>query len=1315
MDESVIKFMVMHRTHPNTEDTVLELAEEFVERCRMGESPSIAEYIERHPELADEIREVFPMVADMEEFALANHRHHSAPVSSSNGRPPWERLGDFRLIREIGRGGMGVVYEAEQISLGRRVALKVLSSDRLANEKHRERFEREARAVANLHHTNIVPIFGIGKENGTLYFAMQLIDGRPLNEFNGTRSSDLPTMASGRREPADGGDDNADNDGGGFDMANEPCSLSVSNQKANASHSPNDRCCLIARIGAQAADALHHAHMHGILHRDVKPANLLLDRHGDAWVTDFGLAKTEDSDLTEQGDVIGTIRYLAPESLSGVADARGDVYSLGLTVYELLAKAPAFPTADRGQLIRRIAAGEKLPLRKLVPNVPRDLATIVEKACACEPADRYQTAGELAADLRRFVDDEPIWARRLSAPERLARWARRNRSVAALVVTICILLCGVAIGSTIAAIHFYRLKEDQRRLAGRNESLAGENEQKRRAAEAALAEAETANRAAKTALDQAQTAHRESRRSLADMYRDHGLRAEEDGDTHLAALWFAEAARLAEGFDPRRRRMNAVRALNALKFCPWPVAALDQSDVGVDRLIFHPCNRWLIASTANKEQRPVLWNLERQSRHCFAKELGTVTAMAWSPDGRQIAVGTQSGEVFSLLFPSFEIAHRIELASSVSMTADKRVWEICYSHDGSRLAAARGDRLFIWSLPEFDRSGSSAELSGQCLSLMFSPNGQWVVAACADNVCRAFRADSLKAPEVETSHLPRANGWTLCRPVFDSSGRLVTWDHGVVWTDLNTHQRQMQRVPGNAFQLIDVPEIEKVYVTVNGAPHGYLCSPAEPVQSVNGADYLAAVRFPDTGRLVAAGSKSQLQRFDPEHGTFRPFAMFQPAGFRAMAASPDGHFFASADYDSRIRVWQWPRRFPVSVTIPTKSASSCGFPSGDSEHVLVRRTHRNAQVYRPGTGEAVGPELVPAGKLLEAAWSPDGNSVITLAAAKGHVGSLIDVWDWRSGKRDRPSIQIEVAPAGTMNMERDALAVHPEGDRAAFIAAGGSVVVIDFRERPKWHVIEGLHADNIWARGDSTDLIITISTTSHDVDVFGWNDTAPRASISVPNARKVRLSRDGRLLAISTSSALVFADATTLTPLSKPIPHPSWVTVRSIGGGGKLAAAICRDEILRIWDAETGKLAGPAIEETTDQAAVTPDGQLVIVPRAEGTCRVYDVATGRQLCPAFALPQKANWAVYGDRRIRVSPDSRFAVIGGYPMLSVVDLGLLLPTVPDDLDRLILAGELVSGHRFENGSPIAITAAEWEQRWDDRARIDFIPAPRLTSP
>jgi eukaryotic-like serine/threonine-protein kinase len=465
-------------------EPVERLAEEFLQRHRQGEQPSVTEYARRYPDLADEIRDFFPALLVLEEVgprgAEPTTGRSRAPAP---GRAPPEQLGEYRLLREVGRGGMGVVYEAEHRALGRHVALKVLPSRAALDPLCLQRFRREARAAARLHHTNIVPVFEVGSCDGVHYYAMQFIEGRALDDVlrqlrraragtpapdaafvarlaAGLRTGEFRAGPAGEVPPAARGDARTVAPAG-------PDALPLAGSEPASDRTPPAGVGLttnsgtpyyrsVARVGLQVAEALAYAHAQNILHRDIKPANLLLDRQGTVWVTDFGLAKEEGDDLTRTGDVVGTLRYMAPERFRGQADPRSDVYSLGLTLYELLCLRPAFAGTDRGGLVKQIAEDEPPRPATLDPGVPRDLETIVLKTSAKEPARRYQSARELADDLECFLGDRPIQARRTAAWELAWRWCRRNPAVASLTAVVAMLLCAITVSSLLSMLRLDR-------------------------------------------------------------------------------------------------------------------------------------------------------------------------------------------------------------------------------------------------------------------------------------------------------------------------------------------------------------------------------------------------------------------------------------------------------------------------------------------------------------------------------------------------------------------------------------------------------------------------------------------------------------------------------------------------------------------------------------------------------------------------------------------------------------------------------------------------------------------------------------------
>jgi serine/threonine-protein kinase len=346
-----------------------DLVEEFANRLQRGEAVDASAYAREHPERAEKLRQLLPgvqVLADLGQSGLA-------PADAPGAGPGAAALGDFRVLREVGRGGMGVVYEAVQLSLDRRVALKVLPFAAALDPRQLQRFQNEAQAAAQLHHTNIVPVFGVGCERGVHFYAMQFIEGRTLaalirgfrrqagsaaGEPGGPAGALAEEAASGRRAPSEQGP--ADEPPTGPD-APAPCpgapaaAQTTTPPVAALSTERSTRSPAffrtVANLGVQAAEALEHAHQLGVVHRDIKPANLLVDVRGNLWVTDFGLARCQSqAGLTMTGDLVGTLRYMSPEQAlarQAVVDHRTDIYSLGVTLYELLTLEPAFDGGGR--------------------------------------------------------------------------------------------------------------------------------------------------------------------------------------------------------------------------------------------------------------------------------------------------------------------------------------------------------------------------------------------------------------------------------------------------------------------------------------------------------------------------------------------------------------------------------------------------------------------------------------------------------------------------------------------------------------------------------------------------------------------------------------------------------------------------------------------------------------------------------------------------------------------------------------------------------------------------------------------------------
>ena len=460
------------------EDIVVQALQECQAAMDAGESIDRVAILEKYPTIRDELSacldglELLPAVGKPD-----------ATIVSSKSQPPTGQslspsatLGDFRIEREIGRGGMGVVYAAEQLSVGRKVALKVLPYAAMLDKRQVARFQNEARAAATLEHPNIVPVYFVGNERGVYYYAMRLIEGKNLAEVLEELRADQPggiPLSQISSQLLDGGTDKASADSGVVpDQAETVRERAGSPSTSLASkRTTQDRVYFesIARLAKQAAEALDFAHSSGIVHRDIKPANIMLDEVGDAWVTDFGLARIEaDAGMTMTGDLVGTLRYMSPEQTLAkrvTVDHRSDVYSLGATMYELLTLQPLFDGENRATLLKQIAFEEPKPPLQLVRSLPKDLATIVLKSLEKDPEDRYATARELALDLERFLGDHPIVARPPRMEERVRKWVRRNSRIAAVLAICLMLIAMVASIAGLVSLEAYDRERQQKELA----------------------------------------------------------------------------------------------------------------------------------------------------------------------------------------------------------------------------------------------------------------------------------------------------------------------------------------------------------------------------------------------------------------------------------------------------------------------------------------------------------------------------------------------------------------------------------------------------------------------------------------------------------------------------------------------------------------------------------------------------------------------------------------------------------------------------------------------------------------------------------
>jgi serine/threonine protein kinase len=684
-------------------------------------------------ECLDALQLVRDAAADIRPKTPVPHTSHP-PVGGENGGTldPGFVLDDYRIVREIGRGGMGVVYEAIQLSLNRRVALKALPDAAILDEKQLQRFKIESYAAASLHHSNIVPVYAVGCENGVHYYVMQFVEGRPLSDFiRGLRrlSATKPDAPVG--PPA-------------------PNRASTAERQEIAGRPPAQGpafCRAMASLALQAAEALDHAHQLGMVHRDIKPGNLLLESNGCLWVTDFGLAQiSTEQGLTATRDVVGTLRYMSPEQarmLRLPVDHRTDIYSLGVTLYELLTLSHAFAGLEPQELLHQIAHEEPEPPRRRNHAIPPDLEAIVLRAMAKEPAERYPSARELANDLRRFLEDRPVKTRRPTPLHRLRKWARRHKAIVntALAFGILMLLI-LGIG---AWWHTAELNESLE-LTKQREREAREREQ----------EAQEQHRQAVAHLYQSLIGEAQALR-----------RARETG--YRPKVW--DRLRRALELETPDKDVNILRQEATACMGDFvgqePVTWTDLPPP-VGAIAFHPDGRHLAIAQGDGTIR--IRDTTSGKEHARIDTRSVIGDLAFAPDGALLVVERETGSV-EVWEPGskdpwartrkFHTA-RCPGGSAATVTSEGKcllaccegarisLWDIsggapagrlsregtaslsapAWGHNGELLAAIAstsiGGQVVVWDVPSGQVKRVIPSPVGSVLRLAFSPDGRWL-------------------------------------------------------------------------------------------------------------------------------------------------------------------------------------------------------------------------------------------------------------------------------------------------------------------------------------------------------------------------------------------------------------------------------------------------------------------------------------------------------------------------------------------------------------------------------------------------------------
>jgi serine/threonine protein kinase/WD40 repeat protein len=1140
------------------DDSVLlgELAEEFSAKVRQGQMPRIEEYAQKHPSLAERIRALFPTLLFLEGMAGGKSKPSGARGEASASLSPGSQFGNFRIEREVGRGGMGVVYEATHLALNKRVALKVLPVQGPRDASHLERFLREAQTAAALHHTNIVPVFDVGQIEGIPYYAMQFIEGcgldRVMQEKQGGTGADAPTVAPSAP----------------LSLAPGESPALLATQEITSRPMGRGYFQWVAEMGIQAAEGLAHAHQRGVIHRDIKPSNLILDQQGVLWITDFGLARrSDDPALTHSGAILGTPRYMSPEQAEAARrpiDHRTDVYSLGATLYELLTRRPAFDGPTPLEIVLQILERNPVSPRKLDPSIPRDLETIVLKAMARRPEDRYASAANLADDLKRWQRVEPIRARRISPITRLVRWCQRNPAMAGMVLALMVSLVA---GTVIAWV------------------LAARAERRDRDALVAVKAAELNEERARDEL------------CVGLYHRAQGeLISKRPGRRWL----MLELLREAEKLRARNRPETSVTLPSRVDLRSLAVEALAIEDARVLReshggilggdMAVTPDGRWGARQWHDLPSRRRgirVTDLDTGKDAASWEDTNFLTFVTLSPDGQRVAHWNKVNQIRLLELPSCK-----ELAT-LSPSGAKDATKVgpgpmAFSRSGRLLAAQwseeKGPRL---SLFEFKEGGPRplGDLDGVGGGwIAFDPKERWLAAPADDDEIGSRKVglwDLATRKKTREIGLPAVS---FVPPAVSPDGGLMLIACGdiqaqrktvLVWNvDEGRKEGEWaidsQLVMGLAFD----PSGKRVIVSPGMTNMAFI----DPLTGKESTRIEMAHKVPirqffwhSEGReLTSVGFEGVIRRWELSPPPAR--SVVDVRGRNAVI-SPDGKWLASTPRKEQKTYLV--RRATGKVEREIPAAGSQLLFSPDSKRIVVGG-YQAVRLFEVETGREE-----PLRHNVKTAWAsfaftPDGR---LLGAGSRGVDYL--VWDISN---DREVWKHDVVT------ELGGIALSPDGTRV--LTQEGTR--LDSSRVCVWELPSGKRLAEV---------------------------PAPATMFAI---QKPQISADGRWLAVSNMSGLTETGSdreNSLSVWSVPegkrvlhIPFEVLPGMYQISPDGRRLATSDVDGVVRLWDVERGEelFRWKAVERFIDRVQFTPDGEaLVVAADMETELRVLDLSALR--------------------------------------------------------------------------------------------------------
>ncbi|WP_166830583.1 WD40 repeat domain-containing serine/threonine protein kinase [Thalassoroseus pseudoceratinae] len=1043
-------------------------------------------------------------------------------------------IAGFEVRQRLGSGTFGEVYRAYDPELDRDVALKLPTANTLKSKKSRERFLREAKAAARLRHPNIVPVFKAGRIGDQYYIASAFIDGKSLAE----------EMDGHRLE---------------FRRA--------------------------AAIVQKLAHALHYAHENGIVHRDVKPDNVMLDGRDEPQLMDFGIARLEESTekFTQDGHVLGTPAYMAPEQAAGKQDEIGpasDQYSIGVVLYELLTGQTPFSGTTAAVVLFHAANSEAPPPATINANIPRDLETICQKAMAKEIGDRYATCEVLAKDLQHYLDDKPISARPLTALQRVHRWARRNPTIAGLVGTVAILLFGTAVLSTVFAA---RLELER----SRTEAKAIEATEQKQIAEVKATEAFRERQSADQARQQA-----EQKRKDADKKAEAAMAAKQ-----VAEQRTAEAIRQTENADAARIRAEEQfrNTVGIYYRAEMTLASRDLQSRDFDR-VRRRLQRTVPDKTAGIDLRGFEWHyfdrLCRSARATLKEHEQAVTDVAFSPDGKLLASAGEDRKILIWDVGDWKLLRTLEGHSS-------HVTGIDFSPDGQHLVSAGYDKnIILWDAQtgkklqtlRGNRLKPKATVRAHTEGLMgvtFSPNGKQIATWSRDKSVCLWEVESGELLVNLSDHesVPTDVAFSPdSQHVAVASNPSRIWDiaSGTVTTRLAVRSSTVDYSPNGQWLLTAAGSKWAAWNPATG----------EQLWTATIGPYVRDLVFSPNGeRIATVGSHDgSVQIWDAE--SREQLAAY--VGHREIAAtvgfSSDGKLIASGSQDGTVQIWDATPQTTVPLQIPVSALDIAFSPKG---RLLAYAQSReiglwNLDATMPATKFEGSQRVAFRPNAAELAFANGGKVRIrglatgqieqefdllgdTHAIAFSHDGQKLAAGSWKTNK-----VQIWDADTAeelwTIDSEISqiyAIAFSPDSRRLAVAGYRPNVVnVWDFEERQKVFTLSG-HFDRLYDVEFSADGQ-RLASIDGDGVLKLWNAASGQEIRTMRNQSGYALafSPDGRRLVIGgASKTLRIFDGTTGDELFSLDNAPSNPTTIVFSADGGVIAAAGQGKMIHLWNA----------------------------------------------------------------------------------------------------------------------------------------------------